>query len=127
MTGLPIQTVREEIAQAVEPVLIEGVVKRRNDVKGTIDVLLRGSRRWLYEVQVIGQCPMEDLVINDFCICAKFGDRWYCLGSSSRKAHVTLTEEHVTRHGADGGDKMVEVGTTEPVKTFPGKLWVDTT
>ena len=122
-----IQVVRRQIEESVKAILAEATVKRRNDPKGEIDVILKGSQQWVYNVKLIKQIPITDLVVGDPCLVARFENRWFCVGTFSAKAHVALTEEHVARHGADGGDSMVEVGTTEPTRTFAGKLWVDTT
>ena len=122
-----IQVVRRQIEESVKAILAEATIKRRNDPKGEIDVILKGSQQWVYNVKLIKQIPITDLVVGDPCLVARFENRWFCIGTFSAKTHVALIEEHVARHGADGGDKMVEIGTTEPTRTFAGKLWVDTT
>ena len=121
-----IQVVRRQIEESVKAILAEATIKRRNDPKGEIDVILKGSQQWVYNVKLIKQIPITDLEVGDPCLVAKFENRWFCVGTFSAKAHVALMEEHVMRHGASGSDTIIEIGATEPTRTFAGKLWLDT-
>ena len=57
------------------------------------------------------------------------GDLYEVLGAGGAAGFLTVLA-HVPTHGDGGGvggtDPFIEIGAVEPVVTFPGKLWVDT-
>ena len=57
------------------------------------------------------------------------GNLYEVLGAGGAAGFLTVLA-HVPTHGDGGGaggtDPFIEIGAVEPVVTFPGKLWVDT-
>ena len=57
------------------------------------------------------------------------GNLYEVLGAGGAAGFTTVLA-HVPTHGDGGGvggtDPFIEIGAVEPVVTFPGKLWVDT-
>jgi len=57
------------------------------------------------------------------------GNLYDVLGAGGATGFITVLA-HVPTHGDGGGaggtDPFIEIGAVEPVVTFPGKLWVDT-
>jgi len=92
----PIQVVREEIKKAREDDLTisTAIVMKRNDVKGVIDVQLRGSPSWVTGVRVVEQVHMEDLSLGESCLVIKVATQWFCIASFSVKAKQRESLSH---------------------------------
>jgi len=67
---------------------------KRNDVKGVIDVQLRGSPSWVTGVRVVEQVHMEDLSLGESCLVIKVATQWFCIASFSVKAKQRESLSH---------------------------------
>lgn len=76
-----VQVVRHEIAKRIPLTLAEAIVRKRNDVAGTVDVTFRGSPAMVRGVRVIDQVRMGDLTEGNPCLIAMMGRQWFCIAT----------------------------------------------
>jgi len=77
-----IQAVRKTVEGMMEPSVVDGIVRAKNDAKGEIEVQVGGSTKWVI-ARVVDQVPMSDLTVGEGCLLVKVGELWYCVASYS--------------------------------------------
>jgi len=77
---LPIQILRQEIAKQPTVRLLQGSVKKIDEVLGWAEVQVQGSFSWLAHVRVM-RAAAKELKVGDDCLVVFVGTKGFLLGS----------------------------------------------
>jgi len=77
---LPIQIIREELKKLPTAKVLQGTVKKIDEVLGWAEVQLYGSFSWIQHVRIT-RAAAKEIKVGDDCLVVVIGTKGFLLGS----------------------------------------------